>query len=188
LIAPISRHKLALGASLALVLMLLQFAVVRLSPGALPVRIVLPLTIALAPLALWPLRRSFGVWIIYVGLAANLAAILANGGLMPIERSTVVEAVGQRRAAQYATNRWVEGSKDVLVDDGGGRFTVLGDGIIVRIGSGGFAASPGDFVIWAGLLVLMSEGAVAWQRGGRRGEASVGRVPRRAEGSASTPP
>jgi hypothetical protein len=189
----VAQNRIAVGASLALSLMLLQFAVIATSPYELPVRIVLPLTIGLAPVALWPLRRHPGVWVMFVGLAANLAAILANGGLMPIERSTVVDGIGAERAAEYRTGTWIAGSKDVLVRDGGGRVTALGDSIIVRMGDRGFAASPGDVVVWCGVLLLIAEASWRWQRslGNRarseekppaRAEASA-----RAEGSAPTP-
>jgi hypothetical protein len=147
---------------LAVLLLLLQFVVVRLASSDVPVRIVLPATIAAIPLVLWPYRGYLGVWVAFVGIAANLAVILANGGLMPIERSTVAEAVGWERAAGYEAGAWIAGTKDVLVADGGGRAAVLGDSIIVRVGSGGMAASPGDLVVWFGLVLVAAE--VAWRR------------------------
>lgn len=162
-----SHNRRAASASLALGLMALQFAVLRTSPDDLPARIVLPLTIALVPLALWPLRDHAGVWVMFVGLLANLAVILANGGLMPIERSTVIEAIGEERAAAYEAGEWIAGSKDVLVEDGDGRALALGDSIIVRVGGGGFAASPGDLVVWCGLAVLAAEASWRWQRSRR---------------------
>lgn len=156
--------------TLALSLVAIQAAAIRLSPAELPVRIILPLTIALAPLALWPHRRHLGTWVILVGLSANLAALLFNGGLMPIERSTVVQAIGPERAADYETGAWIAGSKDVLVADGEGRFVSLGDAIIVRAGSAGIAASPGDVVIVAGVVALIGEASlVALARRSRRG-------------------
>ena len=157
-------RSIAASATLAMALVALQLAVVRLAADDLAVRIVLPLTIALAPLALWPHRHSLGTWVIAVGLCANLAAILANGGLMPIERSTVVAAVGEERAAAYQAGAWIEGSKDVLAPEGGGRLTALGDAIIVRVGSRGIAASPGDVVILAGVLTLLVEAAAGAMR------------------------
>jgi hypothetical protein len=149
------------------------------------IRIVLPATVGLAPLALWAHRRLLGVWVIFVGLAANLAAILANGGLMPIEQSTVVAAVGAERAAIYQPGAWIPGSKDVLLRPGEGRLVALGDSIIIRAGGRGMAASPGDFVVWAGLLVLAGEASLAWQRRQRPERATAPILPR-AEGSATT--
>jgi hypothetical protein len=164
-------------ALLATALATLQLGVVQLSPSGLAVRIVLPLTLAAAFVVLWPYRRYLAVWVIYVGLAANLAAILANGGLMPIERSTVVAAAGEARAADFADGAWIERSKDVLVAPGSGRAVALGDSIIIRVGGGGFVASPGDLVIFAGLLVLAAEATAAWHRRRRQATAPIPHPP-----------
>ena len=165
--------------------MAVQFAAIELATSDAVLRVMLPLTIALAPVALWAHRRLLGVWVIFVGLAANLAVIVANGGLMPIKHSTVVEAVGVERAASYERGAWIPGSKDVLLDPGEGRLVALGDNIVIRAGGRGIAASPGDVVVWAGLLVLAGEVSLAWQRQDRVGrgrEVTSGR----AEGSATT--
>lgn len=181
-------------AGLALALVLFQYGVIRMAPSGMAVRIAVPATIAAVPLALWPYRRHAGVWMMFVGLAANLAAILANGGLMPIERHTVVEAVGEASAARYATGSWVRGSKDVLLAPGSGRLVALGDNIVIRFGRGGVVASPGDLVVWAGLAVLAAEASVAWQRRHGKVSGSALEVPpgargrERAEGGASTLP
>jgi hypothetical protein len=179
------------SALVALTLVAAQFGAIRFAPSAVAVRIALPVTIAAVPLALWPLRGRLGTWIMFVGLAANLAVILANGGLMPIERSTVAAAAGEERAARYRPGAWISGSKDVLVDPGGGHAVALGDSIVVHVGAGGFVASPGDIIVWAGLVVLAGEASLAWQRrasrgyraGSESGERSGGE---RAEGSAAT--
>lgn len=170
-----SRPALAvLSASLAVALLGAQFVAIRLVPSEAIVRVVLPVTVAAVPLALCIHRRYLGVWIIFVGLAANLAAILANGGLMPIERETVIAAVGEERAAEHLSGSWLAGSKDVVVDAGDGRFVALGDSIALRLGGGGLVASPGDMVIWAGLLVLAAETSIAWQRRAGSVAASAG--------------
>ena len=141
--------------------MAVQLAVIAVSPWELLVRLTLPLTIVGVPIALWPHRRHVGLWVMFVGLAANLAVVLANGGLMPIERSTVASAAGESRAAQYPANGgWMRGSKDVLTDARSARGIALGDSIVIRIGGGGLVASPGDIVIWAGLAILAGEAAV----------------------------
>lgn len=183
---PVQSNRVLLSAALAVGLLVIQVAAIRLSPSDLAVRILLPATVALVPFALWPHRARIGVWVIIVGLFANLAPILANGGLMPIERHTVAEAIGAERAAEYETGAWIRGSKDVLVQDGTGRLTALGDSIVIRAGGGGVAASPGDIVVWAGLLVLAGEFSLAWQRRQRPARERVG-VISRADGSATTP-
>lgn len=168
--APNSRH--LASAILALALLIAQFTVISFVPSELVVRIVLPATIAAVPLVLWVHRGHVGVWVIFVGIAANLSVILANGGLMPIERSTVVQAVGEERAANYAPGEWVEGSKDVLVG-ADAPAVVLGDSIVVGLGRRGMVVSPGDIVIWAGLMILSVEGSVAWQRRTRDHDATA---------------
>jgi len=183
-------HRAAWSAAVALALMLCQFAVIRTSAAGIEVRIVVPLTMAAVPLALSSFRHRIGAWIMFVGMAANLAAILANGGLMPIEHTTLVEAIGQERAAQYETGHWVSGSKDVLVGPRSGRLVALGDSIIIRLGDAGIVASPGDLVVWAGLAVLAGEASLAVQRGRRKAPAGATRdepaVPAGAEGGAAT--
>jgi hypothetical protein len=183
----VTSNRLVLSATLAVMLLVLQFSAIRLAPHELLVRIALPATIALVPIALWSHRRHVGVWVMFVGLAANLAAVVANGGLMPIERRTIEAAVGETRAAGYEAGAWVPGSKDVLVD-GEGRLVALGDSILLRAGHGGVAASPGDIVVWAGLLILAAEAAITWQRRPRPERMEVPpMVLTRADGSATTP-
>jgi len=158
-----------LSAALAFALMAVQLAVIALSPWELLVRLTLPLTIAGVPIALWPHRRHVGLWVMFVGLVANLAVVLANGGLMPIERSTVASAAGEARAAQYPPGGgWMRGSKDVLTDEASARGMALGDSIVIRVGGGGLVASPGDVVIWAGLAILAVEAGVASVRRARQ--------------------
>jgi hypothetical protein len=165
--------------------MAIQFATIRIAPTEAPLRIILPLTIALAPVALWAHRHMIGVWVIFVGLAANLLVIVANGGLMPIERTTVTNAVGFERAADYREGAWIPGSKDLLLAPGDGHLVALGDSIVIRAGGAGMAASPGDVVVWAGLLILAGEASLAWQRRDRPVRRREVILPR-AEGSATT--
>lgn len=184
------RHsRLILSTTFVTALVCVQFAAIRFASEDWIVRGALPATIGLAPLALWPYRNRLGTWVMLVGLAANLAVILANGGLMPIERRTVEDAIGVERASHYVTGDWIPGSKDVLVEDGHGRAVALGDSIIVRTAWGGFAASPGDIVVWAGVALLAAEAAWAWQRQKRVSragstDAADGVPPQYAEGGA----
>ena len=173
------------SACLAMMLLAIQFAVLRFSTSELLVRVVLPATIVAVPLALWAYRRRLGVWIIFVGVAANLAAILANGGLMPITRATVVDAVGVERAAEYTHGEWIQGSKDVLVAPAMGHLTFLGDQIVFSAGPGGIVVSPGDIVIWSGLMVLVAEVSWSWQQRARRQGAAAARAEHSAEGGAA---
>jgi hypothetical protein len=186
LMTAIQLHRGAASACLALAILAVQFAALRFAPSEVVVRIVLPATIMAVPATLWVYRDRLGVWVMYVGLAANLAPILANGGLMPIHRDTVVQAIGEERAARYTPGEWVAGSKDVLVGEGGGRLIQLGDQIIIRLGDGGMVASPGDVVVWFGLLILAAEASVSWQRRQRSARAVTGVAQPVAEGGAAT--
>jgi hypothetical protein len=105
---------------------------------------------------------------------------------MPIEHSTAINAIGAARAADYTVGEWIPHSKDVLVADDEGRMTGLGDQIIIRVGSGGMVVSPGDMVVWAGLLVLAAEGSIAWQRRSREQRETAGLTQPAAEGGAAT--
>lgn len=178
-------HRYHISAGLAVALMLTQVAVIRLSPSGMAVRVALPATIAAVPVALWPHRRRLGVTVALVGLTTNLAVILANGGLMPIERTSVVSAIGPTRAGRYAPGSWMSGSKDVLVEDGQGRAAVLGDSIVVHLGPGGLVASPGDVVIVAGLLLIAAEAGIIRLRRGRAIAAQDARSGRPVGGAAA---
>ncbi|MEX2245296.1 MAG: DUF5317 family protein [Dehalococcoidia bacterium] len=155
-------RKLFISAALALGLVAIQVVTITFAPWELVVRAVLPLTIAGVPLALWPHRRHLGIWVMFVGLGANILAMVANGGLMPIERATIVQAAGEEKAARYDAGSWIAHSKDVLVKPGQGVLVPLGDSLVVPIGSNGFVASPGDAVVAAGLLLLLGEAAYGW--------------------------
>lgn len=143
--------------AIAVLLVGTQILVVH-SQWELLVRVVLPASIFLALTVLWIWRRYLGVWCISVGLAANLVVVVCNGGLIPMEHSTLVSAVGQERADQYQVNSWLTGSKDVLVADGQGKFLFLGDQIIITpFGMVGFVASPGDIVVLSGFVLFLLE-------------------------------
>lgn len=182
----IQTHKGIASATFAVLLLGLQFAVLRFAASETLVRVVLPLTIVAVPAALWVYRGRLGVWVMYVGLVANLAPILANGGLMPIHEESVIKAIGEERAARYAPGEWIQGSKDVLVTGDGGRLIALGDQIVVKAGGGGMVVSPGDVVVWCGLLVLAAEASVAWQRRERRQQILEANSRAAAEGGAAT--
>lgn len=177
------------GAAVALTALVAQTVAVEAAGTAVVVRIALPATMALVFVALWPYRRRLGTWVAMVGLCANLAVILANGGLMPIERATLTETVGPARADGYQSGAWIRGSKDVLVSAGGGHAVPLGDSIVIRTVRGGIVASPGDLVVWAGLALMGAEASLAWQR--RRTGTAVPSGEHRpsvaAEGGATTP-
>ena len=90
--------------------------------------------------------------------------IVANGGLMPIERHTVVAAVGEERAAAYAPGTGSAAPRTSCSPPAQGHLRPLGDSVVVQIGGGGFVASPGDIVVWTGLVIFAVEVALAGRR------------------------
>lgn len=143
---------------LAALLLTTQIFVTHWHWGVL-VRIVLPATLLLCSCVLWVNRRYLASWCISVGLVANLLVVVCNGGLMPIERTTLISAVGQEQADQHSVGYWLPGSRNVLVADGKGNFLFLGDQIIITLPFGelGFVVSPGDIVVLSGFAIFWLE-------------------------------
>lgn len=110
-------------------------------------------------LLLWALSRSFRLWslrILSLGTALNFAAILANGGLMPVSPEARLQAEMIALGPSGLGMVLPEGTGVLLsVDQTNLQF--LSD-IIPISGVGVF--SPGDVVIGVGLLVFFAE--VAW--------------------------
>ncbi|MDP2671278.1 MAG: DUF5317 family protein [bacterium] len=141
----------------ALLLLVVQFAAIRLADTDLTVRILVPLTIACAPIVLWIYRDRLGVVVMFVGLATNLSVILANGGLMPVERPVLARAINSDYALNYEAGAWAPQTKNVVVEEGEGNLTALRDQIVIKLIRGGVIASPGDIVVLSGLLLLVTE-------------------------------
>lgn len=148
----------ALAASMAAI----QMTSVALAPVWL-LRVVFPMTfLGVAPI-LWWHRWFWSLWVVAAGAALNLAAIVANGGLMPITVSTLEAATGEPAELRGEVGQRLPYTKDVLVADDGGRLTALGDRIIVTLGSKHPVVSIGDVFIAAGLAGFAVEaGLRAW--------------------------
>jgi hypothetical protein len=84
-----------------------------------------------------------------------------------------VAAIGADRAAAYTPGEWIPGSKDVLLAGGDGHLLPLGDTIVVRVGGRGIAASAGDAVIVAGMILLAGEAGMRWATQSRRKPAGL---------------
>ena len=86
--------------------------------GAEPVSLrlyILVLSYALLIAVIWQNRRLPGLWLLAVGLAANLAVMLLNGGYMPITAEALSQA-GFSHTAQSATDGMpVLFSKDIVL-------------------------------------------------------------------------
>ena len=100
---------------------------------------------ALLGACVWVNRRIPGVWLIGLGGALNLVAILANGGVMPIDPDLVVRAV-QRGGEGFVNSGVVEDA----------RLAFLGD-VFATPRSWPLANvySVGDVIIVLGIVILL---------------------------------
>ena len=121
----------------------------------------LPLALPAAHLLLLPFllhNRSFwGIRLILVGLVLNLAAMTANGGLMPVDRDTAAEVAGAS-VGELESGAPIPGTKSVLVERGDGHLTVLSDVIILPLPRPARrAVSAGDVAVASGAVIALFE-------------------------------
>lgn len=124
-------------------------------------------TYALAVAFIWANRRLPGARLLGLGCAANLAAIIANGGVMPQTAaahrlSGIVEHAGfdNSRVLSHPHLAW------------------LGDVIPVPAPFGlANVLSAGDLLLFAGMLVLLHAVSGSFARGGTPPVAALGSVP-----------
>ncbi len=131
----------------------------------------LPFLLPAAHLLLLPfLLRNLSFWgikLVLVGLLLNLAAMLANGGLMPVE-APAVEAVGKHQVGDLQIGAHIPGSKNVLLDPQDVRLRELSDILVVPIPRPFTRAiSVGDLFVLAGVVITFGEvvrRGEAWKR------------------------
>lgn len=99
------------------------------------------------------LRRP-GIVVMGAGLLLNFAAILANGGLMPVTPEALARA-GYDIPADVGPGDHLPHTKDVLKERGDVRLWFLGDRLVLDPLPGIAAFSIGDVVILAGLAVTV---------------------------------
>jgi hypothetical protein len=146
---------------------LVVFNVVGQAPVlGLPLGRVLDAATTLVVLAvLWTNRRLPGLWLVGLGLVANLAAIVANGGLMPVAPEAI-RAAGWRSPAP-GTKPY--GSENIILPRAATRLWWLTDIIAARFPVPS-VFSPGDVLVALGLFWLIFDammrgrGAPAGQR------------------------
>lgn len=119
------------------------------------------LLVPLAHALLLPfLLRNLSFWgirLILLGLLLNLTAMAANGGLMPVESSTV-EAVGRHDVGELQVGSPVPGSKNVLLAREDVRLRELSDILVVPLPRPFTRAiSVGDVLVFAGVAIAFSE-------------------------------
>ncbi len=131
----------------------------------------LPFLLPAAHLLLLPfLLRNLSFWgirLVLLGLLLNLTAMLANGGLMPVE-APAVEAVGMHQVGDLQIGAHIPGSKNVLLNPQDVRLRVLSDILVVPIPRPYTrAVSVGDLFVLAGVVITFGEvvrRSEAWKR------------------------
>ncbi len=140
----------------AFLALLAQVAAVRAPFGDddLPRRVLFVLSYLLLLAFVAANLSRIGIAVIGAGLLMNSAAIVANGGLMPITPETALKSGALPSDAQLG--QWLPGSKDVLLERGDAHLWFLGDRFtwdamssVVR------AFSLGDVILAVGLVVTL---------------------------------
>jgi hypothetical protein len=116
----------------------------------------------------WLNRRLPGVWLVGLGVACNLAVIVANGGLMPISPETVVR-INPGASVEQCTIGYHYGlSKDVILPRGETSLWLLSDALVLPPPfPWPTAFSLGDLLLAAGIVGLLQ---------GVRGQSAAGRA------------
>ena len=144
---------LALGALLA------QIVVIYLGPGEAGVlrRLVFPASYVLL-LAFVVLNwRRLGVLVIGVGMMLNFAAIVSNGGLMPVSPATMEKAGLGDELAERELGDALPQSKNVLLDESETHLQWLSDRFTWNSPGPFSAFSLGDIFVGGGLIVILIE-------------------------------
>ncbi len=121
----------------------------------------LPFLLPAAHLLLLPfLLRNLSFWgirLILVGLLLNLTAMLANGGLMPVE-APAVEAVGRHQVGELQIGAHIPGSKNVLLAEEDIRLRNLSDILVLPFPKPlTRAVSVGDLFVFTGVAIAYAE-------------------------------
>jgi len=106
-------------------------------------------------LLLWALSRNFHLWsmrILALGTVLNFAAIVANGGLMPVSPAARLQA-GMPAIEQPGFSKVLPEGTGVLLPLDQTNLWFLSDIIPISLVGGVF--SPGDVLIGVGLLVFV---------------------------------
>jgi hypothetical protein len=84
----------------------------------------------LLPFVWWNRRRT-GMWLLGIGLVANLLVIAANGGHMPVTYEALVAAGRENLASSAASGTLVRFSKDVVLTPAETRLWILSDIVVI---------------------------------------------------------
>jgi len=146
---------------IAPVVLLAETGAIYLLPAS-----ILPYALPAAHILLLPFLllnlRFIGTRLILAGFMLNLLAMVANGGLMPVEMSAV-EAVGKHDNQELIVGDHIDGSKNVLLARDDVRLRGLTDVILLPVPQPFTRAiSLGDIAIVVGLAVIGA--SLAWPR------------------------
>ncbi len=156
---------------LGIAALVVQVALIYGLTSVLSARQLLPFLLPAAHLLLLPfLLRNLSFWgirLVLVGLLLNLTAMLANGGLMPVE-APAVEAVGSHQVGDLQIGAHIPGSKNVLLNPQDVRLRELSDILVVPIPRPFTrAVSVGDLFVLVGVVITFGEvvrRSEAWKR------------------------
>ncbi len=124
-------------------------------------RVVLVLSQIALLLFAWRNRHSWAFWIMGAGLAINLAAIVANGGLMPISPETLHQLVPQHPLDFWPVGERLPGTKDIILASDNIRLPWFVDRFTTPAWySQATAFSLGDVMLAVGVFFFL------WQAGG----------------------
>lgn len=127
-------------------------------------------------------RRFAGAWLIAIGIIMNVIPMAAHGGLMPVAFDTVRESGIFPDLTEAGIGDQLPNSKDIVLEREDIRFYIFADRHTLTLpGYGTNIYSAGDFVLFAGLLLAVAEGALVLAGAGRPLPSVVRRV-------RSTPP
>ncbi len=160
-------HWLGLGVAALMVQVALIYGLTTVASA----RQWLPFLLPAAHLLLLPfLLRNLSFWgirLVLVGLLLNLTAMLANGGLMPVE-APAVAAVGRHQVGDLQIGAHIPGSKNVLLNPQDVRLRELSDILVVPIPRPFTrVVSVGDLFVLAGVVITFGEvvrRSEAWKR------------------------
>jgi len=108
-------------------------------------------------LLVWVLSRNLHLWsirLLFVGSLLNFAAIVANGGFMPVSPEARLQA-GMTDLGQAALGMVLPEGTGVLLAVDQTNLWFLSD--IIPVSAVGGVFSPGDVVIGVGLLIFLVE-------------------------------
>lgn len=106
----------------------------------------------------WSNRHRRGMILLGLGLALNLLAIAANGGLMPVAPEAMLLAGKAEQLASLAPGQWVPASKDILLPPERTILWPLTDVLVYRSAFGGSRIfSIGDVVIALGVFLTVAD-------------------------------